>query len=144
MLIYYWKQKDIYTDISRAKAWIQSFSDFILKAMIWGQGKKGGRLRRLLCYMFSIGKENSPLYWLHEWLLSSAHVWNQVRCDSFSKYLLLSEKMQWKADLCVLTSPREPSLCPTHCDPLTGGENGGHKEKNVSPNCQRQMMELLQ
>lgn len=31
----YWSTRTICTDISRAKAWIQSFSDFILKAMIW-------------------------------------------------------------------------------------------------------------
>lgn len=38
------------------------------------------------------------------------------------------------------------SMCPTHTDPLTGGENGSHKDKNISPDYKNKspMMELLQ
>lgn len=66
--------------------------------MIWRQGKKGARLRKLR-YMFSIGKKELAFI-LAARMTSKikrnyrAHVWNQVRCDGFSRYLMLSEKMQ--------------------------------------------------
>lgn len=77
----------------------------------------------------------------------SAYAWNQVRCESFSKYFINAvQKDATKGWFVCSHSTLGPSMCPTHTDPLTGGENGGHKEKNLSPDCQNksQMMDLLQ